>query len=126
MRDFSRKPTQGERALGIVLNAALTILFGSLAVFLASRSMWIAAVTCGLLSGATIAMFYRAASGASRRLNRTQTYALAWIFLLLSLGGFLIVLLVEGSAIHRLMVLGGSVTLFSAGIFGVRLRGHDA
>ncbi len=71
-------------------------------------------------------MLYRVAFSAPRSLNRKETRVVAWAFVLLGLCGFAMVLLINGSTTHRLMVLGGSITFFAAGLSGVRPRGHDA
>ena len=126
MKDFSRPPTQAERLLGIVLTAALLILFGSLTAFLISRSIWGAAVLCSALSAAAIVMLWRASFGPRRALTHKGTKALAWAMLVLGLAGLVMVLLIRGSAVHRLMVLGSATTLFAAGLAGVKRRGHDA
>jgi len=111
---------------GIVANTLLSVLFGSLSMFLATRSVWLAAAICGVLTLGFLVMLYRAVFGASRSLNRKETRVVAWAFVALGLCGFAMALLINGSMTHRLMVLGASLTFFSAGIAAFRSRGHDA
>ena len=126
MREFSRSPTQRERIVGIFATAALLLLFGSLSIFLASRSAWLAAAICGAITCGALVMLYRAAFGVRRRLNRNETRVVAWLFLLLGISGLAMLFLIDGSMTHRLMVLGGSITFLSAGFAGVGSRSHDA
>jgi len=70
-------------------------------------------------------MLCRIAFSAPRVLSRKETRVVAWAFVLLGLCGFAMVLLINGSTTHRLMVLGGSITFFVAGLYGVWSRGHD-
>ena len=126
MREFSRQPTRGERAVAVVLNAALALLFGALAIFLMFRDVPVGAAICGLITAVSAVMFYRAAFGTSRALHRGESRTLAWVLLFLGAAGFVVLLLLDGSANHRLMLLGGSITFFSAGLVGVRSRGQDA
>ena len=126
VREFSRPPSQGERIAGIVATVALAILFGTLSVFLVSRSAWLAAAICGALAVLALFMLYRAAFGVRRRLNHNETRAVAWFFTALGLCGLAMVFLIDGSITHRLMVLGGAITFLSAGVAGVRSGGHDA
>jgi len=126
LKEFTRQPTQRERALAVVLNAALCILFGWLAAFLAFRNMWVAASLFGALLIVTLALLVRAALGARQALNRKQAHVLAWALLVLGSGGFAVAALVNGPSAQRLMVLAGSITFFFTGLAGVRGRGHDA
>lgn len=126
MRDFSRPPTSRERVAGILANAALLGLFGSLSLYLASRSAWLGAAVCGVLAGGALVMLYRAAFGTRRSLKSKEVRALAWVLTVLGVCCFAIGLIIDGSMTHRLMVLGGAVTFLSAGLAGVRSRGHDA
>lgn len=126
LRDFTRKPAQGERALAVVLSAALCVLLGWSFVFLAFHRMWGTAAVFGALLTITLALFIRAALGARRALNRKQAQVLAWVLLAFGVSGFVIAHLVHGSLTHRLMLLAGSTTLISAGLAGVRRRGQDA
>jgi hypothetical protein len=104
----------------------LSALFGSLSVFLATRGAWLVAGICGALTLGFLVMLYRAAFGAPRSLNHKETRVVAWAFVALGLCGFAMALMINGSMTHRLMVLGASLTFFSAGIAGARSRGHDA
>ena len=126
MKEFTRRPTQRERALAVVLNAALCILFGWLAAVLAFRNIWVAASLFGALLIITLVLLVRAASGARRALNRKQAHVLAWALLVLGAGGFAVAVLVNDPSAQRLMVLAGSITFFFTGLAGVRGRGHDA
>ena len=126
MKEFSRPPTQRERVVGIIATAALSVLFGSLSIFLVSRSAWLAAAVCGALAAGALVMLCRATFGVRRSLNRNETRAVSWLFTVLGVCGFAMVFLIDGSMTHRLMVLGGSITFFSAGLVGVWSRGHDA
>lgn len=126
MKEFTRAPTGRERALAVVLNLVLVTIFGALTVFLASRGEVTAAVICGLLTCVWIGLFCRAAFGSSRALGSGGSRVIAWVLLFIGLAGFALVLLVPGSAIHRLMVLTGSITFFTAGLVGVRRQGQDA
>ena len=126
MKDFSRQPTRGERALSIVLTAALSILLGCLSIFLAFRGQWIAASIITAIFVATLILFFRAAFGASRALKPREKYAFAWLSLLLGVGSLAIALFIQGSVIHRLMVIPGSFLFLVTGLIGVQKRGHDA
>jgi hypothetical protein len=126
LKELTRQPTQRERALAVVLNAALCILFGWLAALLAFRNMWVAASLFGALLIVTLALLVRATLGARRALNRKQAHVLAWALLVLGAGGLAVAVVVNGSSAQRLMVLAGSVTFFFTGLAGVRGRGHDA
>ena len=126
MKDFTRQPTLKERALAVVLNAALCILFGWLVAFLAFRNMWVAASIFGALLIVTLVLLVRAALGARQALNRKQAHVFTWVLMVLGAGGVAIALLVDGTSAQRFMVLAGSITLFSTGLAGVRGRGHDA
>jgi hypothetical protein len=126
VRDYSRPPNQRERVVGIIATTFLSALFGSLSLFLASRGVWVAAAVCGALTCGALVMLYRAAFGVRRSLGRRGTYVVAWFFTLTGLCGLAMVLLINGSTTHRLMVLGGSITFFSAGLAGIWSRGHDA
>ncbi len=126
MKEFTRPPTRRERALAIALNIVLACLFGSLAVFLHSRGVTVAAVVCALVTSIWIGLLYRATFGQPRALGASGSRALAWTLLLGGMAGFVLAALVPGTVAHRLMVLGASVTFFSAGLVGVRARGQDA
>lgn len=126
MKDFARPPTSRERVAGILANAVLLGLFGSVSLLLASRSAWLGAAVCGALAGGALVMLYRAAFGARRGLNPKETRGWAWVLTVLGVCCFAIGLLIDGSMTHRFMVLGGSVTFLSAGLAGVRSRGDDA
>jgi hypothetical protein len=86
----------------------------------------VAAVVCALITSIWIGLLYRAAFGQPRALGTRGSHTLSWVLLLGGLAGFVLVALVPGAAVHRLMVLGGSLTFFSAGLVGVRSRGLDA
>jgi hypothetical protein len=126
MKDFSRQPTRAERGIAVVLNLVLAVIFGALAIYLMLRDMPTGAAICGVITGIWVVMLYRAAFGASRALRRGESRALAWVLLFAGIAGFVILLLLDGSASHRLMLLGGAITFFSAGLVGVRSRGQDA
>lgn len=126
MKEFTRQPTQRERALALVLNAGLCILFGWLVTFLAFRGIWVAASIFVVLLIVTLVLLVRAALGVRQALNRKQVHVLAWALVVLGGGGVAIALLLSGSFAQRLMALAGSITLFSTGLAGVRGRGHDA
>ena len=96
MKDFSRQPTRGERALSIVLTAALSILLGCLSIFLAFRGQWIAASIITAIFVATLILFFRAAFGASRALKPREKYAFAWLSLLLGVGSLAIATFIQG------------------------------
>jgi hypothetical protein len=120
VKEFTRAPTGRERALAVVLNFVLVAIFGALTVFLASHGEVTAAVICALLTCVWIGLFFRAAFGSSKALGSGSSRLLAWVLLFVGLAGFVLVLFVPGSAIHRLMVLSGSITFFTAGLVGVR------
>lgn len=123
MKAFTREPTRAERVLGIVLSALLSVVFAGLTYLFARHGSRIAAVVTGALFGVVVVFLYRAAFGTRRALNRNASYKLAWLLLLLGLGGLAVVLLAqESSLVHRLMVLAGSITSFSAGLAGVQER----
>ncbi len=126
MKEFSRSPNKRERIAGISASTLLAALFGSLSVFLATHGVWLVAGICGALALGFLVMLYRAAFGAPRSLNHKETRVVAWGFVVLGFGGFAMALIINGSMTHRLMVVGASLTFFSAGIAGARSRGHDA
>jgi hypothetical protein len=126
LKDFIRQPTQKERALAVVLNAALCILFGWLVAFLALRNMWVAASLSGALLIVVLALLIRAAFGARQALNRKQAHALAWALVVLGAGGVAIAVALKGPSAQRLIVLAGSITLLATGLAGARGRGDDA
>ena len=126
LKEFTRQPTQRERALALVLNAGLCILFGWLVTFLAFRGIWVASSIFVVLLIVTLVLLVRAALGARQALNRKQVHVLAWALMVLGAGGVAIALLLSGSVAQRLMAVAGSITLFSTGLAGVRGRGHDA
>jgi hypothetical protein len=122
MKEFTRQPTRAERAVALILNAALAIAFCFLAAFLLYRGAAFGAVVCGVIAGLSIGMFVRAAFGARRALDPHRAYWLAWVLLLAGIVGFIAAAFSSGSLAHRLMLLGASITCFSAGSAGVRRR----
>lgn len=126
VEDFIRALTKRERTFAIVLDAALSIMTGSLAVFLSLRGLLFAAAVCGLVACVWLGLLYRAALGSPRALRPAASRVLAWTLLLSGLAGFTITIFAPGSIAHRLMVLGGSMTFFSAGLVGVRTHRQDS
>ena len=126
MREFARKPSRNERIAAIIINLALLALFSAICVLLFIRNALAPAVVCGALATVFFVLFYRAAFGTSRALKRRETHAFAWVLLALGSAGLVAALFLKGQANHRFMLLGGAVTMFGAGLAGVRSRGSDA
>jgi drug/metabolite transporter (DMT)-like permease len=123
LKNFSRQPTRGERALAVVLNAALVLLFCALGAVFAFRGMWIPTGVSAAVAVAASVMLLRAAFGDRRALNRKERYWLAWVLVSLGVAGLCLVLLTpQGQAVHRLLVVAGSATLIAAGLVGIRRR----
>ena len=123
MKNFSRQPTRGERALAVILNAAIVLLFFALTAVFAFRAMWSAtAVSAAVLVAMTV-MLHRAAFSGPRALERKERHVLAWVLVCLGVGGLAVVLLApQGHLVHRLLVFGGSAASITAGLAGIRRR----
>ena len=126
MREFARKPSRNERIAAIILSFVLFALFGSLCAVLSFRNALAPAVVCGALAIIFLIMLYRASFGTARALKRRETHAFAWVLLAFGAAGLIAALVLEGQANHRFMLLGGAITMFAAGLSGVRSRGSDA
>src|SRR5690242_13397216 len=122
MKQFTREPTRMERAFAIALSALLACVLGAVAMFLAWKGVWIAAAVVGALFACVVLLLCRAIFGRRRALGRKGSYRLAWVLLLQGIGGFALAALADPGDIKRLMVLGGSTTMVSAGIAGIQGR----
>ena len=126
VKDFSRQPTSGERALGIAISAVVLLVFGILSTALSLSGEAAASVVAIAVSAIAVVIFWRACFSAPRALSKGSTYFLSWALLLAGAAGVSQALFVNGDLTDRLLAFGGASTMLSAGLAGVRLGRQDA
>jgi hypothetical protein len=126
VNDFSRQPTSGERALGIVLSAVVLLVFGTLAIVFSLSGEAAASGVAITVSAIAAAIFWRACFSAPRALSKGSTYFLSWALLLAGVAGASLGFFVDGDRTDKLLALVGASTMLSAGLAGVRVRRQDA
>jgi len=125
MRQFTRAPTARERILGVVANAFLALLFGALSFITLTHDSLVPGIVFSMLMLVFLVMLCRALFGRRRALGRKGIYWMAWGLTLFGVGGIALVLLVDGTTAHELMLLGHSLVFAAAGLVGIRSRGYD-